>query len=327
MKRFGLSAAFVTLGLTVLGTIGVAHARKTLSFRLQPASATIATCLPHATADVTVVLKTAARGVDTLHLDARGLPPNTTFAVFLTQNDAFATPPFGAVEYIGAFTTNQAGKGSLKVEAIIAEAFASTVVGSTRGRADLEHLVFWFADPAAADFCFAPAKAPITPFDGDGVAGPAAMSSQGPTGPCPVGHHVISGGRCKPILFTDDFEDGIVRSDWQLWRKTFVETQGRMNVGDDPRPGFNYGHSGNGRDANLATHIGDVSWTDYRLDFDLHVLPAGAFNPFGLTACTRLLNINFRVQDAKESWNDPASTLYSLGIVPFHIPSLFVVTP
>jgi len=40
-------------------------------------------------------------------------------------------------------------------------------------------VVFWFADPAADDFCFAPGTGPITPFDGDGEAGAAAMSSQG----------------------------------------------------------------------------------------------------------------------------------------------------
>jgi len=180
MKRSGLSAALVTLGLTLLGTIGVAHALTTIRFDLVPASAAVAKCLPNATGDVTVLHKEDVLGVDTLHLDAGGLPANTDFAVFLTSADAFATPPFGAVQYIGDFTTNAAGIGSLKVDAIIAEAFVSTLVGTTRVRADLDHLVFWFADPAQAKA--ACGLTTITPFDGDGQAGPAAMSSQGKTG-------------------------------------------------------------------------------------------------------------------------------------------------
>jgi hypothetical protein len=104
-------------------------------------------------------------GVDTLQLDARGLPDDTDFAVFLTSADAFATPPFGAVEYIGDFTTDARGRGSLKVDAIVAEAFVSTLVGTTRVRADLDHLVFWFAKPEQAqDEC---GLTTTTPFDGE----------------------------------------------------------------------------------------------------------------------------------------------------------------
>ncbi len=180
LQRSGLSMALATLALTLLCTLGVAHALETISFNLVQASAAIKKCLPDATADVTVLHKEDILGVDTLHLDARGLPPNVDFAVFLTQADAFATTPFGAVEYIGDFTTNAAGIGSLKVDAIIAEAFVSTLVSGTRVRADLDHVVFWFADPADAKFFCG--LSVTTPFDGDGVAGPAAMSSQGATG-------------------------------------------------------------------------------------------------------------------------------------------------
>ena len=180
MRRSRLSVVLVTLGVTLLCTSGVAHALTTISFSLVPASAAVAACLPDATGDVTVLHKEDTLGVDTLHLNARGLPANTDFAVFLTSADAFATPPFGAVEYIGDFTTNAAGIGSLKVDAIIAEAFVSTLVSGVRLRADLDHLVFWFADPGQAQAVGCPH--PPTPFDGDRVAGPAAMSSQGPTG-------------------------------------------------------------------------------------------------------------------------------------------------
>ena len=144
-----------TLWLTLIGLLGAAPA-DTICFALFPASATIAKCLPEATAEVTVFLKEEILGVDTLQLKASGLPANTTFAVFLTEATAFDTPPFGAVEYIGDFKTNASGLGSLKVDAIIVEAFSRTLVGSQRVRKELDNVVFWFADPAADDFCFAP---------------------------------------------------------------------------------------------------------------------------------------------------------------------------
>jgi hypothetical protein len=179
MRRSGLLVVFVTFGLTVLGALGVAHALTTISFDLVPVNAA---CLSHATGDVTVLHKEDTLGVDTLHLDVSGLPANTDFAVFLTSADAFVTPPFGTAAYIGDFTTNAAGIGSLKVDAIIAEAFVSTLVGTppNRVRADLDHLVFWFADPDQVPGCFK--FSGFTPFDGDGHAGPAAMSSQRATG-------------------------------------------------------------------------------------------------------------------------------------------------
>ena len=177
MKKSGTWVALVSLGLVVLG--GSARALETTSFDVVPVKAA---CLADATGSVTVEQKEDTLGVDTLHLNVAGLPARTDFAVFLTSADAFATPPFGSVEYIGDFTTNAAGIGSLKVDAIVDEAFVSTIVGSpaVRLRADLDHLVFWFADPAQVPACFNFVGS--TPFDGDGNAGPAAMSSQGATG-------------------------------------------------------------------------------------------------------------------------------------------------
>jgi hypothetical protein len=83
-------------------------------------------------------------------------------------------PPFGAVQYIGDFTTNAAGRGSVRVDAIIDEAFAFNNI--TGVRTDLNHIVFWFADPADDEACV-PGSAPGH-FDGDGESGVAAMSSK-----------------------------------------------------------------------------------------------------------------------------------------------------
>jgi hypothetical protein len=178
MKRFRFPVALVGFGLAMLGALD-AHALEATRFELVPVNGK---CLPDATGQVTVFHKEDSLGVDTLHLRVRGLPAGTDFAVFLTSEDAFAKPPFGATSYIGDFTTNAAGIGSLKVDAIVGEAFVTTLVGDppTRHRDDLDHLVFWFADPDQVPECFN--FTGFTPFDGDGHAGPAAMSSQGPTG-------------------------------------------------------------------------------------------------------------------------------------------------
>lgn len=172
MKRYWLLVAIATVGLTLIFKLVAAHAQGPVpfSFDLVPASNAIAACLPNATARVTVFPKEEIRGVDTLDLKADGLPPNTTFAVFLTETPV---PPFVPVQYIGDFTTNGAGRGSVRVDAIIEEAFALDATGVHK---DLNHVVFWFADPTADEFCL-PGSA-STPFDGDGEAGIAAMSSK-----------------------------------------------------------------------------------------------------------------------------------------------------
>jgi len=162
-----------TFGLTLIFSPAAVHAQglRPFSFNLVQASDPIATCLPNAAARVTVFPREEIRGVDTLDLNASGLRPNTTFAVFLTE---MPVPPFGAVQYIGDFTTNAAGRGSVHVDAIIDEAFAFNNI--TGVRTDLNHVVFWFADPADDEECVP--GSPPTPFDGDGQAGVAAMSSK-----------------------------------------------------------------------------------------------------------------------------------------------------
>ena len=178
MKRPGFSTILVSAALTVLAGVGSARAIDITTFDLVT---TNSGCLPDARGQVTVLHREEKRGVDTLLLRASGLPANTEFTVFLTEFDAFTTPPFGASVYIGDFTTNGHGKGSLRVDTIIEEAFASTRDGEppTRKRHDLDKVVLWFADPNDAPACFGFFQ---TPFDGDGVAGPTVLSSQGPTG-------------------------------------------------------------------------------------------------------------------------------------------------
>jgi hypothetical protein len=189
MRNYRTLATIASIALALVLNAGVAqsqnqgHNPETLRFNLVPASDEIAACLPNASATVTVQLAEVIHGVDILDLTAEGLPPNTTFAVFLTE---LPIPPFGAVQYTGDFTTNEAGIGHVHVDAIVEEAFSSQLVNGNRVRVDLNHIVFWFADPAADEFCV-PGSA-STPFDGDGEAGVAAMSSRNflPDAPLPL---------------------------------------------------------------------------------------------------------------------------------------------
>src|SRR5262249_27772100 len=130
MKRLGFLTMLLGLALTLVGGIATAEEHETTKFDLVPKSP----CLQGASGEVKVFHKEETNGVDTLHLRVSGLPANTDFAVFLTSDDAFASPPFGATEYIGDFTTNGSGRGSLKVDAIIGEAFITTVGAAGRGR-------------------------------------------------------------------------------------------------------------------------------------------------------------------------------------------------
>ena len=158
-----------------------AHAKSHEPFRFN-LMATSTTCFPNASARVTVLPTEEDRGVDTLDLKADGLPPHTSFTVFLTE---LAEIPFGASEYIGEFTTNAAGRGSVRVNAVIEEAFAFD--GNTKVRKELNHVVVWFADQKDDDVCFGPGAGPVTPFDGDGEAGATVLSSKNflPSAPLP----------------------------------------------------------------------------------------------------------------------------------------------
>jgi hypothetical protein len=172
--RSTVLAAFGVLALLLpVGQAAHAQGPTPSRFNLVPASDAIAGCtsMPNPAATVAVFPREDVRGVDTLDLHAEGLRPNTTFAVFLTE---MPVPPFGAVEYIGDFTTNAYGKGSVRVDAIIDEAFAFNNI--TGVRTDLNHIVFWFADPDDDEDCV-PGSAPGH-FDGDDESGVAAMSSK-----------------------------------------------------------------------------------------------------------------------------------------------------
>jgi hypothetical protein len=82
-----------------------------------------------------------------------------------------------------------------------------------------------------------------------------------------------------------------------------------------PRPGFNYGHSGNGRGPLLVTNVGNSDWKDYSLEFDFCVTGVDpSFNPYGLGPDYHDGAVMFHVADLKESFNERGTSAYILSI-------------
>jgi hypothetical protein len=173
------AAAIVTVA-TLLPRIAVGAKPETVELHLTPSSSALGACMPNARVDVTVKLTTDVRGFDSFHVEAEGLPPNTTFTVFLLEQ---AGAPFGVAEYIGDFTSDGQGRADNTFRLIVAEAFASTLVDGQRTRVDLNQVGAWFADPTGDDFCLGP-NSPVTPFDGDNEPGVQAFNSAN-TNPLP----------------------------------------------------------------------------------------------------------------------------------------------
>ena len=142
-----------------------------VKLQLQTSSPQLAACFPHAKSTVTVDLTTDAVGKDKFHIVASGLKPDTDFSVFLIEK---AGAPFGAVEYIGDFTTDSYGKAANTFRLIVEEAFAFN--NETQIRKELNSVGFWFADPKDDDGCLG-AASPVTQFDGDASAGVQMMNS------------------------------------------------------------------------------------------------------------------------------------------------------
>ena len=121
--------------------------------------------MPDAKLEVTVRLTADKVGFDSFEIQAKNLPPNREYTVFLLET---AGAPFGAAEYIGDFSTNPAGNGQNTFKLIVQEAFSSTLVNGARVRVDLNRVGVWFADPKDDDFCPAAIGVNgVTPFDGD----------------------------------------------------------------------------------------------------------------------------------------------------------------
>jgi hypothetical protein len=102
---------------------------------------------------------------------------------------------------------------------------------------------------------------------------------------------------------------------WLPWR-TLFDVQGDKLVSlPKARPGFSYGHGGNGRGPMLMSNIGSGEWKDYSLEVEFCMRGvAPAFNPHGLPLDYRGGSILFHVADAKESWNERGSSCFAFSL-------------
>jgi len=155
---------------------------KRFSFDM-PVSAGAASCLPNATAHVTI---TPHGATDEMHVRATGLPPNTDFDLFVIQ---VPTAPFGFSWYQGDIETDDSGVGngdfvgrfSIETTVIDPNTTSAPVVFPTDAASnpaplDLTapsiqtyHLGLWFNRPKDAAKAGCPSTQ--TPFNGEHNAG------------------------------------------------------------------------------------------------------------------------------------------------------------
>ena len=151
------------------------------SFSLVPSSDE---CVEGASARATV---STLGGIQTLHIEAKGLPPLVTFTVFVIQ---VPQAPFGLAWYQGDIKTDSGGVGvgnftgifSIETFIVAPGVAPAPVVFPTDASSNpptppvqLYHLGMWFDSPddAAAAGC----PGTVTPFNGDHTAGVQVLNT------------------------------------------------------------------------------------------------------------------------------------------------------
>ena len=177
LKSLATYLILIAIAVGTLANPAAAQSDKT-SFDMV-VSAAAATCLPHATARVTI----DTVGVNQRVLvQAKGLAPNTVFTVFVLQ---VPTTPFGMAWYQGDLRTGAGGTGTHQFFGIFSSETHILAPGSVAAPqtdpgidavtnpatapVHMYHLGMWFSDPADAANAGCPAT--VTPFDGDHNAG------------------------------------------------------------------------------------------------------------------------------------------------------------
>lgn len=168
------------LGLSIAGVPGLAAANDAISFDML-VSAGARTCLGNASASVKIV---PLDGVEAMDVSVDGLPPNTTFNLFVLQ-----TPkaPFGVSWYQGDIETDKKGRGHQRVVGIFGTETFAVAPNSAPAPVVFEgpfpdaslnppfnpiqmyHLGIWFDSPKDAQSVGCPAT--VTAFNGEHTAG------------------------------------------------------------------------------------------------------------------------------------------------------------
>jgi hypothetical protein len=171
------------------GNAPVSIAGKRARFDLaRSAKATSAGCLALASAEVRIRSEGA---VEVMDVSVQGLPPKTSFDVFVTQ---VPNAPFGLAWYQGEIETNEHGRGqqifvgrfneesfvvapgSASAPQLHHNAFPDAQLNPPTGPVHTFHLGVWFDSPADAVKAGCPAD--VTPFNGGHNAGIQALSSR-----------------------------------------------------------------------------------------------------------------------------------------------------
>jgi hypothetical protein len=176
---FGLALLLALAGVFLGGLTAAAAAKRArLSFELV-VSAGASNCLPQASGHVRI---RNAGPHQRMQVEVNGLPPNTTFTVFVLQ---VPTAPFAMSWYQGDIDTDEKGSGGEQFFGIFSsETFihapAISLAPQTHPDIDAQmnpatapvhmyHLGLWFDDPDAAQAAGCPNT--VTPFNGNHHAG------------------------------------------------------------------------------------------------------------------------------------------------------------
>ncbi|MEZ5410042.1 MAG: hypothetical protein R2761_18580 [Acidimicrobiales bacterium] len=168
------------IGLTIGGVAAADASIPKHRFEMVRTAGLAATCAPEATATVTI---RSLGPVEVMSVDARGLPADTEFDLFVTQ---VPNAPFGLSWYQGDLETNYKGKAhGTFVGRFSQETFSVAVKGgvpapvvhdgsdaaSNPATAPVHqfHLGLWFNSPEDAEAAGCPAI--VTPFNGEHDAG------------------------------------------------------------------------------------------------------------------------------------------------------------
>jgi hypothetical protein len=191
MRRY-VSAAIGTLSTLgcMLAVPGTAAAASSIAFNMvRSAAVDNAGCALNATARVTV---NSLGPVEVMHVEASGLPPNSEFDLFVTQQ---ANAPFGMAWYQGDLESNSNGKavgdfiGRFSRETFIVAPgplaapvvhhnppFADAATNPTTAPIHTFHVGLWFGTPEVAVAANCPNTQ--TPFNGDHTAGIQVLSTR-----------------------------------------------------------------------------------------------------------------------------------------------------
>jgi len=182
------TAVAVATAIVLTATTSATATSKTFSFALQPSSAAISTCLPHASGHVTI---TTGDLNDTMKITVSGMPHNRGFDLFVIQTPG---APFGVSWYQTDIHANGTGTGSATVKGVFDKETFSVSPGGTTTFAPTHqyHLGLWFNNPNVPFNlgCEPGATSPIiTPFNGAQHAGIQVLNTaQFPVDAGPLSH-------------------------------------------------------------------------------------------------------------------------------------------